>query len=154
MRMRIRILITFLAVISICQFCAAQAITVAAAADLQSAMQDAAERFQKETGKDVQLIYGSSGNFFQQIQNGAPFDMFFSANLDYPKKLENAGLTAPGTFYEYAVGKIVIWVPNDSKLDVSSGLRSLLHPSIKKIAIANQQNAPYGQAAVAAMKKE
>ena len=115
----------------ISQFCSAQEITVAAAADLQSAMQEVATRFQNETGKTVKVIYGSSGNFFQQIQNGAPFDMFFSANLDYPKKLEAGALTEPGTFYPYAVGKIVIWVPNDSKLDVSSGLKSLLNPSIK-----------------------
>jgi molybdate transport system substrate-binding protein len=147
-------LIGVLAVALVSQFCAAQEITVAAAADLQSAMQEVATRFQKETGKTVKLIYGSSGNFFQQIQNGAPFDMFFSANLDYPKKLEAGALTEPGTFYQYATGKIVIWVPNDSKLDVSFGLRSLLNPSIKKIAIANPQHAPYGQAAVAAMKKE
>ena len=126
---------------------------MAAAADLQFVMQEVASRFQKETGKTVRLIYGSSGNFFQQIQNGAPFDLFFSANLDYPKKLEAAGLTEPGTYYQYATGKIVIWVPNDSKLDVSSGLKSLLDPSVKKIAIANPQHAPYGQAAVAAMKK-
>ncbi|HMH01013.1 MAG TPA: molybdate ABC transporter substrate-binding protein [Terriglobales bacterium] len=133
---------------------AAQEITVAAAADLQFVMQDVATRFRKETGNRVKLIYGSSGNFFQQIQNGAPFDMFFSANLDYPRKLEAAGLTEPGTFYQYAIGKIVIWVPNDSKVDVSSGLQSLLNPAIKKIAIANPQHAPYGQAAAAAMKKE
>jgi len=65
----------------------AQEITVAAAADLQFAMQDIAEQFQKETGNKVKLIFGSSGSFFQQIQNGAPFDMFFSADLNYPKKL-------------------------------------------------------------------
>jgi molybdate transport system substrate-binding protein len=146
--------IALLASAFVSQFCSAQEITVAAAADLQSAMQEVATRFQKETGKTVKVIYGSSGNFFQQIQNGAPFDLFFSANLDYPKKLEAGALTEPGTFYQYAVGKIVIWVPNDSKLDISSGLKSLLNPSIKKIAIANPQHAPYGQAAVAAMKKE
>jgi molybdate transport system substrate-binding protein len=134
--------------------CAAQEITVAAAADLQFAMQDIAARFQKDTGSSVRLIYGSSGNFFQQLQNGAPFDMFFSANLDYPMKLQADGLVEPDSYYQYAVGKIVIWVRNDSKLDVSSGLRSLLDPSIQKIAIANPQHAPYGQAAVAAMKKE
>src|ERR1700731_4000559 len=105
------------------QFCAAQEISVAAAADLQFAMQDVATRFQKETGKTVKPIYGSSGNFFQQIQNGAPFDMFFSANLDYPKKLEVAGLTEPGSFFEYAMGKIVIWVAKDSKLDLNSGVQ-------------------------------
>jgi molybdate transport system substrate-binding protein len=132
----------------------AQEITVAAAADLQFAMQDIAEQFQKETGKNVKLIFGSSGSFFQQIQNGAPFDIFFSADLNYPKKLEAAGLTEPGSFYQYAKGRIVIWVSKDSALDVSSGLKSLLNPSIKKIAVANPQHAPYGQAAVAAMQKE
>ncbi len=132
----------------------AQEVTVAAAADLQFAMEDITGRFQKETGKTVKVIYGSSGNFFQQIQNGAPFDMFFSANLDYPKKLDAAGLTEPGTFYPYAVGKIVLWVRNDSKLDISSGLASLLNPAINKIAIANPLHAPYGEAAVAAMKTE
>jgi molybdate transport system substrate-binding protein len=134
--------------------CAAQEITVAVAADLQFAMQDIAIRFHKETGNSVRLIYGSSGNFFQQLQNGAPFDMFFSANLDYPSKLQADGLVEPDSYYQYAIGKIVIWVRHDSKLDVSSGLRSLLDPSIQKIAIANPQHAPYGQAAVAAMKKE
>ncbi len=143
-----------LAVTFISRLCVAQEITIAAAADLQSAMQDVAARFQEGTGKTVKLIYGSSGNFFQQIQNGAPFDMFFSANLEYPKKLESAGLTEPGTYYQYAKGKIVIWVPKDSKLDLSSGLHSLLEPSVKKIAVANPQHAPYGQAAVAAMQKE
>ncbi|MGA8617108.1 MAG: molybdate ABC transporter substrate-binding protein [Candidatus Sulfotelmatobacter sp.] len=149
-------LITLLAVVCCCtpQFCAAQEITVAAAADLQFAMQDIAARFQRETGKTVKPIYGSSGNFFQQIQNGAPFDMFFSANLDYPKQLEVAGLTEPGSYYQYANGKIVVWVPKDSKIDLSSGLQILLSPTVKKIAVANPQHAPYGQAAVAAMRKE
>src|SRR5579863_4528130 len=136
------------------QLCTAQEMTVAAAADLQFAMQDVAARFEKQTGKRVKVIYGSSGNFFQQIQNGAPFDMFFSANLDYPRKLEAAGLTEPGSFYEYATGRIVIWVPTDSKIDLSSGMQVLLDSSVKKIAIANPEHAPYGQAAVAAMQKE
>lgn len=134
--------------------CKAQEVTVAAAADLQGVMPGIAAQFQKDTGKTVKLIYGSSGNFFQQLQNGAPFDMFFSASLDYPKQLDSAGLIEAGTFYQYATGKIVIWVPNDSKLDVSAGLPALLNPAVKKIAIANPQHAPYGQAAVAAMKKE
>jgi molybdate transport system substrate-binding protein len=132
----------------------AQEITVAAAADLQFAMPDIGEQFHKATGKNVKLIYGSSGSFYQQLQNGAPFDMFFSANLDYAKKLEATGLTVPGSYYQYAKGKIVIWVPKDSALDLSSGMQSLLDPKIKKIAVANPQHAPYGQAAVAAMQKE
>jgi molybdate transport system substrate-binding protein len=149
-----RFALIVVAVSSLSNLCAAQAISVAAAADLQFAMQDIAARFEKQTGKTEKPIYGSSGNFFQQIQNGAPFDVFFSANLDYPKKLEAAGLTEPGSYYEYARGKIVMWVPNDSKLDLKSGLKALLDPSVKKIAVANPQHAPYGQAAVAAMQRE
>lgn len=142
------------AILCISQLCIAQEITVAAAADLQFAMHDIAGRFQSSTGKTVKPIYGSSGNFLQQIQNGAPFDLFFSANLDYAKKLEGAGLTEPGSYYEYAKGKIVIWVPTASKLDLSSGMKALLDPAIKKIAIANPLHAPYGQAAVSAMQRE
>jgi len=132
----------------------AEEITVAAAADLQSAMADIAARYQKETSNVVKVSYGSSGNFFQQLQNGAPFDAFFSANIDYPKKLEAAGLTEPGSFYQYATGRIVLWVRSDSTLDIKPGLSSLLNPSVKKVAIANPEHAPYGQAAVAALKKE
>jgi molybdate transport system substrate-binding protein len=145
---------TLLAILALISAAQAQQITVAAAADLQFAMQDISARFEKQTGKQIKLIYGSSGNFFQQIQNGAPFDMFFSANLDYPKKLEAAGLVDQGSYYRYAKGTIVVWVPNDSKLNISAGLKSLLDPSVKKIAIANPQHAPYGQAAVAAMQTE
>jgi molybdate transport system substrate-binding protein len=130
-----------------------QEITVAAAADLKPAMQELTARFQRETGKSVKAIYGSSGNFFQQLENGAPFDMFFSANLDFPKKLQAAGLAEPDSFYQYARGKLVLWAVKDSKLDISSGLAALLDPAVKKIAIANPQHAPYGQAAVAAMQK-
>ena len=152
--MNVRRPLLVLLVALVCQFCAGQEITVAAAADLQPAMQEMAARFERETGKTVKLIYGSSGNFFQQIQNGAPFDIFFSANLDYPRRLEAAGLTVPGSYYQYAKGKIVIWVPRESKIDLSSGMQALLAPSVKKIAIANPQHAPYGQAAVAALQQE
>lgn len=134
--------------------CAAQEIRVAAASDLQFAMQELTTRFQKESGKTVKVSYGSSGNFFQQLQNGAPFDMFFSASLEYARRLESMGLTDPGSLYSYATGKIVLWVPQESKLELRSGLRALTDPAVKKIAIANPQHAPYGQAAVAALKKE
>ena len=135
-------------------FCSAQEITVAAAADLQFAFQDVAARFQKETNHPVKLTFGSSGNFFSQIQNGAPFDVYFAADIDYPKRLEAAGLTEPGTLYEYATGKIVLWAPSGSKLVVSKGLQALLDSNVNKIAIANPEHAPYGRAAVAAMKHE
>ncbi len=135
-------------------FCPAQEITVAAAADLQFAFQDVAARFQKDTGHPVKLVFGSSGNFFAQIQNGAPFDVYFSADIDYPKRLEAAGLDEPGTLYEYATGKIVLWAPSDTKVDLSHGLQALLDAKVQKIAIANPEHAPYGRAAVAAMRHE
>jgi molybdate transport system substrate-binding protein len=135
-------------------FCSAQEITVAAASDLQFAFQDVAARFQKETNHPVKLTFGSSGNFFSQIHNGAPFDVYFSADIDYPKRLEAAGLAEPGTLYEYATGKIVLWAPSGSKVDVSKGLQALLDSNVSKIAIANPEHAPYGRAAVAAMKHE
>lgn len=127
---------------------------VAAAADLTFAFSDVAARFQKETGNSINLSYGSSGNFFSQISNGAPFDIFFSADIEYPRKLEAAGLVEPGTLYQYAAGRIVLWVPSASKLDLKGGLAALLDPDVRKIAIANPRHAPYGRAAVAAMKHE
>jgi molybdate transport system substrate-binding protein len=133
--------------------CFAQDLTIAAASDLQSAMQELTAHFEEETGAKIKAIYGSSGNFFQQVQNGAPYDMFFSANLDFPKKLEDGGLTEAGSFYQYARGKIVIWVRNDSRINLEQGLLALLDPGIKKIAVANPLHAPYGQAAVSAMRK-
>ena len=129
-------------------------ITVAAASDLTFAFKEVGTRFQKETGNSIKLSYGSSGNFFSQIKNGAPYDMFFSADVAYPKKLEAAGLTEADSLYEYATGKLVIWVPSKSKLDLSQGLKVLLDPSIGKIAIANPEFAPYGAAAVAAMRHQ
>jgi len=132
----------------------AEEITVAAAADLQFALKDFSARFEKQTGNKVNLIFGSSGNFFSQIQNGAPFDVFFSADLDYPRKLEAAGQAEPHTLYQYATGKIVVWVRNDSKLDLGKGLAVLLDPSINKISIANPAHAPYGRAAMAALDHE
>ena len=132
----------------------ADEITIAAAADLSFAFKSVGEKFQEQTGTQVKLSFGSSGNFFSQIQSGAPYDMFFSADIGYAKKLEDAGLTEPGTLYEYAIGKIVLWVPSGSKLDLSTGLRVLTDPAIHKIAIANPEHAPYGRAAVAAMRAE
>src|SRR5271167_1437466 len=132
----------------------AQEIAVAAAADLKFAMSEVAGQYEKQTGNKVNVTYGSSGNFFSQLQNGAPFDLFFSADIDYARKLETAGLAEPGTLYRYAIGQIVIWAPADSKVDVTKqGWKALLSGSVQKIAIANPEHAPYGRAAVAAMQK-
>ena len=129
-------------------------VRIAAAADLKFAMEELAGQFEKQTGTKVDVTYGSSGNSFSQMQNGAPFDLFFSADIDYPKKLEAAGLAEPGTLYEYAVGRIVIWTPADAQVDVvKEGWKALLDERVQKIAIANPEHAPYGRAAVAAMQK-
>src|SRR3954469_4366190 len=133
---------------------AADEINVAAASDLSFAMKELAANYEKQTGTVVRVTLGSSGNFYTQIQNGAPFDLFFAADIDYPKKLEAAGFGEPGTVYQYATGKIVLWVPAGSKLDVSRGLAILSDPSVRKIAIANPKHAPYGRAALAAMTKQ
>src|SRR5580692_10343466 len=132
----------------------AQEIRVAAAADLQFAMKDVAAQFEKQTGTKVDVTYGSSGNFFSQLQNGAPFDLFFSADIDYPRILQEAGLAEPGTLYEYAIGRIAIWTPADAKVDVVRlRWKTLLDPGVQKIAVANPEHAPYGRAAVAALQK-
>lgn len=132
----------------------AKEIRIAAAADLKFAMVELSEKFEKQTGTKVNVTYGSSGNFFSQLQNGAPFDLFFSADIAYPRNLEAAGLTEPGTLYEYAIGRIVIWATADSKVDVAKlGWKALLDASVEKIAIANPEHAPYGRAAVAALQK-
>ena len=117
-------------------------------------MQDLAAQFEKATGTKVEVTYGSSGNFFSQLENGAPFDLFFSADIAYPRKLESAGFAEPGTLYEYAVGRIAIWMPDSGGVDVTRlGWNALLDPRVRKISIANPEHAPYGRAAVAALQK-
>ena len=152
MKIRTIVLLLILFLVAGSALAVAQQITVAAAADLNDALREIANRFAAQTGRSVKLIFGSSGNFFAEIQNGAPYDLYFSADIDYPTKLQAAGLTEPGTLYQYAVGKIVLWVPSTSRLDVSRGLSALNDPSVKKVAIANPKHAPYGRAAVTALQ--
>jgi len=130
----------------------AEEIRIAAASDLNFAFKEIVAQYEKTTGNHVKLTLGSSGNFYAQIQNGAPFDLYFSADIAYPRKLEEAGLTVPGSLYQYAVGRIVLWMGNGAHLDLSKGLEILREPTIGKIAIANPKHAPYGRAAVAAME--
>jgi molybdate transport system substrate-binding protein len=129
-------------------------ITVAAASDLNFAFKEAAAVFERQTGTHVKLSLGSSGNFFSQIQNGAPFDLFFSADVRYPQKLEESGQAVAGSLYRYAIGRLVLWVPNRPGLpSPQDGLKILAAGAIRKIAIANPKHAPYGRAAVAALQQ-
>jgi molybdate transport system substrate-binding protein len=134
------------------RFAGAQEISIAAASDLEFVFKEVTFRFANQTGNRVQVSFGSSGNFFSVIENGAPFDLFFSADIEYPQKLESGGFAEPETLYQYARGRIVLWVANESGLDISQGLKILLDSRVKKVAIANPTHAPYGRAAVAALK--
>lgn len=128
-------------------------LVVAAASDLQFVMKEIAPAFEKETGSTMKVSFGASGSFVAQITAGAPFDLFFSADENYPKQLIESGLAVPDSFYRYATGRLVLWVPRDSPIDVErEGAQSLLHPSVRRIALANPVHAPYGKAAVAALK--
>jgi molybdate transport system substrate-binding protein len=133
---------------------AAQGLRIAAASDLQTVLPAIASQFEKQSGQKVTLTFGSSGNFFTQIQNGAPFDVFMSADVDYPRQLERAGQTEPGSLYQYATGHLVLWTRWDSGIDIWRGLSVLTDSKVKHIAIANPEHAPYGRAAVAALRHE
>ena len=128
-------------------------VVVAAASSLNFAVKEMITEFETRTGHQVRLSLGSSGSLYAQISNGAPFEVFLSADVGYAKKLEEAGLVEPGTFFVYSVGRIVLWVSKDSSVDLQElQMGALLHPSVKKIAIANPRHAPYGRAAEEALR--
>jgi molybdate transport system substrate-binding protein len=131
----------------------AQEITVAAAADLNFALQALADRYTAATGNRVKLSFGASGNLYSQIQNNAPFDLFFSADSSYPQKLADAGQVDKSSLRTYAVGHLVLWVPSSLGLDPQKlKIDLLIRPEVQRIAIANPQHAPYGRAAMAAIE--
>ena len=129
-------------------------VSVAAAADLKFALEEVVTAFERDHPDiHVNVTYGASGNFFAQLSNRAPFDVFFSADVEYPRKLIEQGLADKDSEFTYAVGHLVVWVRKDSPLDVEkSGVKVLLDPAVRKVAIANPQHAPYGRAAEAALK--
>jgi len=132
---------------------AAQEITVAGAADMTSVLPQIVAAYAEKTGQSVKLSFGASGSLTNQIENGAPFDVFFSADEQYPQQLIKEELALRDTLYRYAVGRLVLWIPADSPLVLSElGINTLLDPSIKKIAIANPATAPYGRAADATLR--
>lgn len=129
---------------------------VAAAADLKFALDEIAAAFKKDTGHSVKLTFGSSGTFATQIRNGAPFQMYLSADEEYVSRLHVDGFTRDaGTLY--AIGRIVLMAPSTSKLPVDSELRGLAAQlkagQIKRFAIANPEHAPYGRRAEEALRK-
>jgi molybdate transport system substrate-binding protein len=129
-------------------------VRVAAAGDLRFTMGEIVEAFRRERpAVDVLVTYGSSGNFYAQLSNRAPFDIFFSADVDYPRRLIRQGLALVDSEFLYGIGRLVVWVPRTSPIEVEKlGMQALLSPSVRRIAIANPRHAPYGRAAEAAMK--
>jgi len=130
----------------------AELIRVFAAADLQYALKEIASMYQKENPQDkVELIFGSSGKGFAQVKAGAPYHIYFSANMKYVKELYKEGhcITEPKP---YAVGRIVVWVRRDSGLEPSKFPQVLLDQKVRRIAVANWEHAPYGRASKEALE--
>ncbi len=128
----------------------AESITIVAASSIKLAMTEIVNKFNAEHHNDeVKTIYGSSGKFAAQIQNGGPFDMFFSADVNFPQILQKAGLTTADPVI-YAYGRLVIWSSTTHATKLT--LQKLTEPTIRKLAIANPQLAPYGMRAKEAMK--
>jgi molybdate transport system substrate-binding protein len=134
----------------------AETVTVAAAADLTYCIEELDRVYlQSHPNTELKVSTGSSGNFSAQIQNGAPFDVFLSADIQYPKNLVTGGFVDQSTLTVYAIGKIVLWTTKPESVNLDEGLDILLDRSaVKKIAIANPEHAPYGRAAKAALEKK
>jgi molybdate transport system substrate-binding protein len=126
-------------------------IIIAAAADLQFAFQDIAEIYEQETGQQVRLVFGSTGQLTQQIEHGAPYDLIAAANQEYVDRLLRQDLVLPDSIKLYARGRIVLAVNRQTGLALEK-LEDLLDPSIRHIAIANPEHAPYGLAAMQALQ--
>lgn len=129
-------------------------ITVAAAADLQFALQEIVAEFTKENPRmQVNTTFGSSGNFFSQLSQRAPFDMFLSADQEYPRGLVQLGFAKNSDVFTYAYGQVALWTRHDTKIALDDlGLQSLKDPAVRRIALANPKHAPYGRAAQAILK--
>jgi molybdate transport system substrate-binding protein len=133
---------------------AARQLRIAAASDLKFALADIVSAFERlHPEATVTVTYGSSGNFFAQLSNEAPFDLFLSADIAYPRQLVEQGRGVPNSDFSYATGHLVLWVPKDSVLDVEKkGIEIVRDAALQKVAVANPRTAPYGRAAVAALK--
>jgi molybdate transport system substrate-binding protein len=129
-------------------------VRVAAAANLKDAAAALAEAYQAQhPDVEIAVSLGASGTFFAQLQNGAPFDVFLSADREYPDQVVAAKLGAAADLHVYAIGKLVAWLPPGSTLTLAPGdLSALATPAVKRIAIANPAVAPFGRAAEAALR--
>jgi molybdate transport system substrate-binding protein len=132
----------------------AETVTIAAAADLTFCIEELNQSYQQShPDTELKLSTGSSGNFSAQIQNGAPFDVFLSADIQYPKTLASGGFVDRSTLTVYAVGRIVLWTTKPDTVNLDQGINVLRdRAAVKKLAIANPEHAPYGRAAKAILE--
>lgn len=128
-------------------------VRIAAAADLKFALEEVVALLQeRHPALRITTTYGSSGTFLSQISNGAPFDVFLSADLAYPRQLVDEGLADEEDLFPYAVGRLVLWAGDEGGLDPADGLPVLASDEVRRVAIANPAHAPYGVAAVEALR--
>jgi len=126
-------------------FCRAQEALVAVAANFTGPAQQIAKLFEQKTGHDVALTFGATGNFYNQIAQGAPFDVFLAADTGRPQKAIDEGYALAGTHFTYAIGSLVLWSPVPGRV---TGLETLQNSDIEHIAYCHPKAAPYGQAAL------
>lgn len=147
----IRSLFTLAAALTLSWSAHADEVTVAVAANFTEPAKALAAVLEKTTGHVAKLSFGASGAFYTQIKNGAPFDVFLSADDERPARLEKEGDVVPGSRFTYATGQLVLWSAKPGFVDNQGAV--LKSGGFNKIAIANPKNAPYGAAAVQAMDK-
>jgi len=129
-----------------------QTVTIAAAANLSDVCQTLGSQFEKETGIHPVFSFGSTAQLTQQIENGAPFDLFLAADAEHPRKLDTEYLLLPDSRVVYATGVLVLWIPSGSHAKIER-LGDLVSGDVKVIALAKPELAPYGQAAVETLTK-
>lgn len=129
----------------------ADEVQVAVAANFTAPMQKIAAEFTRDTGHKAQLAFGATGKFYAQITNGAPFEVFLSADDETPARLEQEGHAVVGSRYTYAIGRLVLWSAQAGKVDGQGEI--LKGGAIRRLALANPKTAPYGAAAVETMQK-
>lgn len=134
-----------------CPSVGAGEVTVAVAANFAAPMQKIAAEFEAETGHRTQLAIGSTGAFYTQVRNGAPFEVLLSADDETPARLEREGLAVAGSRFTYAIGRLVLWSARPGFVDSQGDV--LRRGNFERIALANPKLAPYGQAAVEAMQR-
>ncbi|MGI4845107.1 MAG: molybdate ABC transporter substrate-binding protein [Janthinobacterium lividum] len=145
----------FVSLALVAMACAAGArageVQVAVAANFTAPMHVIAAQFERDTGHRAKLAFGSTGKFYAQVRNGAPFEVLLAADDETPARLEKEGRAAPGTRFTYAIGRLVLWSARDGVVD--AGGEVLRTGDFRHLAIANPKTAPYGAAAVTVLKK-